>query len=118
MRKNTLLWQAGTGGLLGASARLELWAVYGPVQQAGDGAGEQSLEGTLGRQADRAWCETRSPSPNLFQEKRFVCWWEQTLAFWSPVHLPSMGNHFVKERGCLITLWRFRLSAYLTFPSH
>lgn len=27
MRKNTLLWQAGTGGLLGASARLELGAV-------------------------------------------------------------------------------------------
>lgn len=37
--------------------------LYGPVHQAGDGAGEQSLEETLGRQADRAWCETRSPSP-------------------------------------------------------
>lgn len=55
----------------------------------------------------------------LLSEKKMFCYWqERARAFWSPIHLPSMRNHFVKERDYLIVPWRFLLSAYLPFPSH
>lgn len=54
----------------------------------------------------------------LLEKKMFFYWQERARAFWSPIHLLSMSNHFVKERDDLIVPWRFPLSAYLTFPSH
>lgn len=55
----------------------------------------------------------------LLLEKKMFCYWqERARAFWSPIHLPSMRNHFIKERDYLIVPWRFPWSAYLTFPTH
>lgn len=55
----------------------------------------------------------------LSEKKKMFCnWQERARGFWSPIHLPSMRNHFIKERDYLIVPWRFPLSAYLTFPGH
>lgn len=54
----------------------------------------------------------------LLEKKCFASDRRRHVLFWSPIHLPSMRNHFVKGRDYLIVLWRFPLSPYLTFPSH
>lgn len=102
MRNNMSLEQTGVGG-----TQSSCW-VMGMV-----------INGILSTESASSVPRNLRAVGCLLSEKKMFCYWqERAHAFWSPIHLPSMRNHFAKERDYLIVPWRFPLSAYLTFPSH